>query len=198
MTTMRLLYSIRDRLPAPREPGRCGHRHRAEMGYTLAEVMIAVVVLGLTLVGVMEGLSFMEMRNRESSQRMLAASIETEILELFKAQPYTEIANSTVAAPVYLKEVPGGAPDARWIVPAVSAWQPVPVEDVDPSSDAAPASVPDKLPNGVWKADFVTDPATPSVVQVTVTMRWQLYRGNTQRTASLSTSTIICQNFPNL
>ncbi|HEY2799354.1 MAG TPA: hypothetical protein VGI85_02075, partial [Chthoniobacterales bacterium] len=132
------------------------------------------------------------------SQRMLASSIETEILELFKAQPYTEIANSTAGAPVYLKQVPGGTPDARWIVPEVDAWQSVPIEDVDPSSAAAPASVPDKLPNGVWKVDFVTDPATPSLRQVTVTMRWQLYRGNTQRTVSLSTSTIISQTFPSL
>lgn len=61
---------------------------------------------------------------------MLAASIETEIIELFKAQPFPQIANSTGVAPVYLKQVPGGAPDVRWIVPAANAWQTVPVEDV--------------------------------------------------------------------
>ena len=137
---MRSLYFTLGRLPAGRETRHCGHRRRAKSGFTLAEVMIAVAVLGFTLFGVMQGFSFMELRNRESSQRMLAASIETEILELFKALPYTAIGNSTASVPVYLKEVPGGAPDARWIVPAVNAWQAVPVEDVNPGSAAAPAS----------------------------------------------------------
>lgn len=160
--------------------------------------MVAVAILGLTLFSVMGGISYIGVRNRESSQRMLAASIETEILELFKAQPFPQITNSTGAAPVYLKQVPGGAPDARWMVPEANAWQTVPIEDVAPANPAAPASVPDKLPNGVWRADFVTDPATPTLRQVTVTMQWQLYQGNNQRLVSLSTSTAVCQSFPSL
>lgn len=167
-------------------------------GFTLAEVMVAVLVLGLTLFSVMGGISFMKFRNRESSQRMLAASIETEILELFKAQPFPQIINSTAAAPVYLKQLPGGLPDPRWIVPAAKAWQTLPIEDVAPGNAAAPATVPDKLPNGVWRADFVSNPATPSLRQVTVTAQWQLYSGNKQRVVSLSTSTAICQSFPSL
>lgn len=160
--------------------------------------MVAIAILGLTLFSVMGGISYMGFRNRESSQRMLAASIETEILELFKAQPFPQITNSTGGAPVYLKQVPGGAPDMRWMVPAANAWQTVPIEDVDPANPAAPASVPDKLPNGVWRADFVSDPATPTLRQVTVTMQWQLYQGNSQRVVSLSTSTAVCQSFPSL
>lgn len=171
---------------------------RAPDGFALVEVMVAVAILGATLFSVMGGISFMGLRNRESSQRMLAASIETEILELFKAQPYPQITNSTAGTPVYLKQVPGGGPDTRWIVPEVNAWQPVPVEDVAPGTAAAPQLVPDKLPNGEWRADFVTDPATPALRQVTVTLRWQLYEGSSQRTVSLSTSTIVCQSFPNL
>lgn len=185
-------------------PGEVSSRFRRRQlravrsGFTLVEVMVAVVVLGVTLFSVMGGYSFMRFRNREASQRMLAASIETEILELFKAQPYPQITNSTVAAPVYLKELPGGLPDGRWIVPAANAWQTLPIEDVAPADPAAPASVPDKLPNAVWRADFVTDPATPSVRQITVTLQWQLYRGNNQRVVSLSTSTAVCQSFPSL
>lgn len=160
--------------------------------------MVAVAILGVTLFGIMSGISFLKFRNRESSQRMLAASIETEILELFKAQPFSQITNSAAGAPVYLKQVPGGGPDARWVVPALDAWQAIPVEDVAPASAAAPASVPNKLPNGVWRADFVTDPATPSVRQITVTLQWQLYSGANQRVVSLSTSTAVCQSFPSL
>lgn len=175
----------------------------AANAFTLAEVMVAVLVLGLTLFGVMEGISFLEFRNRESSQRMLASSIEMEILELFKAQPYTQITNSystTMAspAPVYLKELPGGGPDTRWYVPKVNEWQSIPVEDVVPSSAAAPATVPNKLPNGVWRADFVSDPATPTLRQITVTLQWQLYAGTHQRVVSLTTSTVVCQSFPSL
>ena len=173
-------------------------RPRAVSGFTLVEVMVAVAILGLTLFSVMGGIAYIRFRNRESSQRMLAASIEMEILELFKAQPFPLIANSTAVAPVYLKQVPGGAPDPRWIVPTVDTWQAVPIEDVAPGNAAAPASIPDKLPNGVWRADFVTDPATPTLRQVTVTMQWQLYSGNDQRVVSLSTSTAVCQSFPSL
>jgi hypothetical protein len=94
--------------------------------------------------------------------------------------------------------VPGGGPDARWIVPQLNAWQAIPVEDVAPTDAAAPATVPDKLPNGLWRADFVNDPATPTLRQLTVTLQWQLYAGTNQRVVSMSTSTAVCQNFPSL
>jgi hypothetical protein len=174
------------------------NRRRRRDAYTLAEVMVAVTLVGLTLFGVMSAISFIGERNREASQRMLAASIGTEILELFKAQPFSQIANSTVAAPVYLKEVPGGGPDARWKVPAFNSWQSIPVEDVAPADSAAPATVADKLPNGLWRADFVNDPLTPTLRQITVTLQWQLRGGATQRVISLSTSTTVCQYFPSL
>lgn len=188
---MHVAESSHDRLDSLR-------RRRVIAAFTLAEVMVAVTILTVTLLSMVGGISFMKFRNRESSQRMLAASIETEILELFKAQPFPQITNSTVAAPVYLKQVPGGLPDARWQVPAANAWQTLPIEDVAPADAAAPATVPDKLPNGVWRADFVSDAATPSLRQVTVTLQWQLYSGAGQRVVSLSTSTAICQSFPSL
>ncbi len=168
-------------------------------GVTLVEAMVAVAILGVTLFSVMGGIAYMGFRNRESSQRMLAASIENAILELFKAQPYTQIANSTVSAPVYLKQLPlTGQPDPQWIVPAANSWQSIPVEDVVSGTAGTPPLVENKLPSGVWRADFVTDPAQPSLRQVKVTLRWQLYQGNNQRFVSLSTSTMVCQSFPGL
>lgn len=174
--------------------------------------MVAVAVLGLSLFGIMEGISYMRFRNRESSQRMLAASISTEILELFKAQPFPQITNSTppdpndlTKGPIYLKQLPlTGQPDPNWMVPEKglvtdsNSWKPIPVEDVAPATATAPGLVADKLPNGEWRADFVSDPAKPSLQQVTVTLRWKLYQGMKQRFVSLSTSTTICQTFPSL
>lgn len=161
--------------------------------------MVAVAILGVTLFSVMGAIALMGFRNRESSQRMLAASVENEILELFKAQPFTQITNSTVGAPVYLKQVPlTGQPDPQWIVPAVNAWQSVPVEDVVSGTAGTPPLVPNKLPNGNWRAEFATDPAKPFLRQITVTLRWQLYQGTSQRFVSLSTSTVVCQSFPSL
>lgn len=177
---------------------------RGDSGLTLVEVMVAVVILGMTLFGVMAGISYMNFRNRESSQRMLASSIETEILELFKAQPFPQITNSTGGNSIYLKSLPpppGGPPwddPRRWPVPPANAWQSLPVEDVAPGDATAPALLPDKLPNGAWRADFVLDPANPTLQQVTVTLRWKLYQGDNQRFVSLSTSTTVCQSFPGL
>jgi type II secretory pathway pseudopilin PulG len=179
------------RWPDQKGPGR-------RDAYTLAELMVAVTILGLGLFGLMSAMSFIGERNREASQRMLAASIGSEILELFKAQPFSQIANSTVAAPVYLKEVPGGGPDAKWRVPAFNSWASIPVEDVTPAVASAPATVPDKLPNGLWRADFVDDPLTPTLRQITVTLQWQPRAGANQRVVSLSTSTTVCQYFPSL
>ena len=180
-------------------PGRpAGQKHLIWGAYTLAEVMIATSILGLMLFGLMSAMSFISARNRDASQRMLAASIATEILELFKAQPFSQIANSTAGAPVYLKEVPGGGPDARWKVPTFNSWESIPVEEVAPASGGSPATVPDKLPNGLWRADFIDDPLTPTLRQITVTLQWQLHAGLTQRVVSLSTSTMVCQSFPSL
>ena len=160
--------------------------------------MVAVTILGLGLFGLMSAMSFIGHRNREASQRMLAASIGSEILELFKAQPLSQIANSMVATPVYLKEVPGGGPDAKWRVPAFNSWATIPVEDVTPAVAGAPATVPDKLLNGLWRADFVDDPLTPPLRQITVTLQWQPRNGANQRVVSLITSTTVCQYFPSL
>lgn len=160
--------------------------------------MIAVAILGLMLFSVMAAISFLSARNREASQRMEAASIATEILELFKAQPFSQITNSTTSAPIYLKQVPGGGPDTLWKVPALNSWIAIPVETVDPTTANPPVAVPNKLPNGVWRADFVNDPTKPTLRQITVTLQWQLRAGASQRLASLSTSTVVYQNFPSL
>ena len=54
---------------------------------TLIEAMIAVGVLVISLIGMLSAISYMRMENRAASQRMLVASVGTEMIELFKSLP---------------------------------------------------------------------------------------------------------------
>lgn len=167
-------------------------------GFALAEQIIALGVIGIALLATMQSISFIQHENRASSQRMLAASIQTEMLSLFKTLPYTQITNSTVGVPVYLKRLNDGTGDPRWQAPVANDWLPIPVEDVNSGSAADPANVADKLPGGVWSVRFTDDPADATLRQITVTVQWRLYAGGHQSPATVSASTIVSQSFPNL
>jgi Tfp pilus assembly protein PilV len=165
---------------------------------SLVEAMVAVAVLGIAMVGMMSGISYMRFENRASSQRMLVASMGAQILEQFKALPYNDIACSTGTAPIYLEGMGTTTPNSAWYVPQSGQWQTLPVEDVNSTSSATPTIVPNKIPQGVWSVQ-ITSPATPpGLKQITVTINWQLYAGTTRPLDSYSISTVVCSGFPNL
>jgi Tfp pilus assembly protein PilV len=171
---------------------------RAISGMTLIEAMVAVGIIGIALVGLISGIGYMRMENRAASQRLLVASIGTEILELFKALPYASIANSTATTPIYLKGFGTTSPDAAWLVPQAGQTQPLPVEDVNSSSASYPSLVANKIPQGVWSVSFVPDATTPGVQQINVTIQWKLYAGTTRPPNTYTISTKVCTDFPNL
>jgi Tfp pilus assembly protein PilV len=171
---------------------------RSQGGFTIAEQIVALGVIGIGMIAVLQAISFMQFENRASSQRMLAASIELEILELFKTLPFAQITNSTTGTPIYLKKLAGGSANTSWIVPAINSWQNVPVEDTSSGSAADPTLLADKLPGAQWRADFTTDATDATLRQVKVTMRWRLYGGTSRNQVTLQTSTIVAQAYPNL
>lgn len=165
---------------------------------TLVENLVALVVIGIALIGMMSGISYVRMQNRAASQRLLAASIGTEILELFKALPYASITNSTAAVPIYLKGFGTAAPNTAWLVPKAGQTQPLPVEDVNSAAAGNAALVADKLPLGNWSVAFVPDAVTPGLQQINVTIQWKFYAASKRPTNTYTISTKVCANYPNL
>lgn len=171
---------------------------RSAAGMTLVESMVALAVIGIALIGMMSSINYMRMQNRAASQRLLAASIGTEILELFKALPYASITNSTVAVPIYLKGFGTAAPNTAWLVPKSGETLPLPVEDVNSAAAGNAALVADKLPLGTWSVELVPDAVTPGLQQINVTIQWKLYAASTRPVNTYTLSTKVCTNYPNL
>ena len=171
---------------------------KSRLGFTLVELMVSVGIIAVGLFATMSAISYMEFQNRASSQRMLAASIAMEFLELFKALPFAQITNSTTGSPIYLKQLAAGGGSANWQVPAANAWQAIPVEDVASTSSADPILVADKLPAGVWTVAFTPDTTDATLVKVTVTLQWKLYASPKRQPITYAVSTIISKYGPNL
>jgi prepilin-type N-terminal cleavage/methylation domain-containing protein len=175
---------------------------RFHQGMTLIEALIAVAILGVTLVCMMGGISYMRIQNRSASERLLAGSIASQILEKFKALPYAEIANSTTAASgtgaIYLEGMGTASPDLAWYVPQAGQTQPIPVEDVNSTSSGTPSVVTDKLPEGYWSATITPLTSPPGVTQVTVALTWNVYAGSTQPPITYSLSTMVSSYIPSL
>jgi Tfp pilus assembly protein PilV len=165
---------------------------------TLIESMVAVAVLGISFVGLASGIGYIRFENRASSQRMLVASMAAQILELFKALPYTDIVNSTSANPIYLEGFGTATPDTAWYVPQAGQWQTLPVEDVNSTSASTPTVITNKIPQGVWSVQITSPASPPGLKQITVTINWQLYAGSTRPPDTYSISTVVCSAFPNL
>lgn len=185
-------------------------RNRAISAISLIEIMVAVAILGIAAVGMMSGISYMRFENRAASQRMLVASIGTQILELFKALPYASIANSGTAGTIYLEGYGTASPNLAWQVPTASGtgmWQPLPVEDVNSNSASNPAIIANKIPGpltvsgspinqGEWSVQ-IASPST-GLKQITVTINWLLYAGSTRPPETFSISTVVSSAIPNL
>jgi len=171
---------------------------RAASGISLIEVMVAVAILGLTFVGMASGISYMRFENRAATQRLLVASMGAQILELFKALPFSAIANSTVATPIYLEGYGTATPNTAWYVPIAGGSTALPVEDVNSASSSNPTVITNKIPQGAWSVAITTPSGSPELKQITVTITWNLYAGTTRPPDSYTISTVVCSNFPNL
>jgi type II secretory pathway pseudopilin PulG len=166
-------------------------------GVSLIESIVAVAVLGIAFVGLMSGVSYMRLQNSAETQRMLVASEAAQILELYKALPYSAITSST-STTTYLMGYGTTSPDTNWQVPTAGGTMPLPVDDVNSTSSTEPSPVANKIPNGRWSV-VLSSPASPAgLTQITVTITWALYAGSTRPPESYSLSTIVYSGFPNL
>lgn len=180
-------------------PERRGHRlpPGRVAGFTLVETLMAVAIIGLALLGVIGGISDLRNENRATSQRMLAASLGTELLELVKALGSQNLRNSTVANPVYLKTTAAGTPNLAWRVPQAGEFLALPVEEVNSGSAADPTLV-DKLPLATWNAVFTPDAANAKLIYVTVNIQWRLNQTVRGRPLQFSLSTAVASGFARL
>lgn len=180
--------------------------------FTLVEQVVALAIAGVGLVSTMQAISYLEFENRASSQRMLAASIQMEILELFKTQPFDQLTASPLP-PLYLKQDSTGAAGlARWVIPTPGTDpysstlsgtpQALPVESVLSSSAADPPVVAGKLPSATWRWTSRPDPTdatNTNLRQITVIVEWKTAENSTRsEPLRLYASTIISKFTPKL
>lgn len=187
-----------------RFPGRnrASRLPRAQSGVSLIEILIAVAVLALALTAMISGISYMRIQNRMSSQRMLAGSVAAQILEMYKALPFSVITSSTGGG-ICLEGYGTGTPDTNWTVPAVGMSGTLPVEDVTSSTPGYPSLVTNKLPGGKWTVALTPvittgSGATPLVEQITVTVTWDINQGASVAPCTYSLSTMVNSYYPNL
>jgi type II secretory pathway pseudopilin PulG len=176
---------------------RRGSRFARAAGISLIESIVAVAVLGIAFIGLMSGVSYMRLQNSAETQRMLVASEAAQILELYKALPYSAITSSTSTA-TCLIGYGTASPDTNWQVPTAGGTMPLPVDDVNSSSSTEPSPIANKIPNGQWSVVLTTPASPPGLTQITVNIKWELYAGSTRPPESYSLSTIVYSGFPNL
>ena len=89
-------------------------------GFTLVEVMVAMVILLVGMLGVM-GMQYYAISGNTSSREIrTATSLSQEIIEQLKGTPYASLANiNTTDTPASGKAISGGVNFARrwWVVP---------------------------------------------------------------------------------
>ena len=153
----------------------CFSRHRPpsfyqsktkNSGYTLVEVMLAVGIFSVTLLGYVAGLSEIRRQNRSLSQRELVASQSREVLELIKNMEYNNIRYSpSVSDRISLKwdfdgdplDTNGdGTPD--WVMPIAPSsnpeWFPMIIEDYVSGASADFEHITKTLLNAQWSANI--------------------------------------------
>lgn len=185
--------------PADRPPQPVRDRRlRRLAGFSLVETMVAIAIIGIALLGVIAGITSLRTENLATSQRMLATSLGTELLELIKALSSQNIRNSTAAAPVYLKTSAAGTPNATWRVPQAGESLALPVEEVNSASAGDPTLVADKLPQATWTASFAPDATNATLIYVTININWRLNQTSRGRALQYTLNTAVASNFPRL
>lgn len=174
------------------------NRRRNTEGFSLIEVMVAVAIFSITLLGFIFGLILVQRHSRSLTQRELAISKASEIMELFKNSTYSNIAYSTVGTPRYLRRKVDSTWNTNWKIPVVNTWEPLPVESVNGASATDPTLIVNKLPEGRWTVTItdITMGATPNWTfrRVQVRVQWKLLRGET-RTQEVQMASDIYQNY---
>ncbi|MEO8377455.1 MAG: prepilin-type N-terminal cleavage/methylation domain-containing protein [Candidatus Sumerlaeota bacterium] len=167
--------------------------------FSLVEVLIAVAIFSITLLGYLMGVFYMQRQNRTITQREVAMQKAIEISELFKNSAFSDVAYSTTATPKYLRRDSVGAWYGIWKIPESNTqWLTLPVEDVNPTSSANPTVIADKLPQAAWTCTIanVTMGAAPTWTfrRVTVNVRWKLLK-NEPNYQTVTTVTDLSPNF---
>ncbi|MCC6548209.1 prepilin-type N-terminal cleavage/methylation domain-containing protein [Candidatus Sumerlaeota bacterium] len=175
---------------------RTSSRRRA---FSLVEVLVAVAIFSITLLGYLMGVFYMQRQNRTISQREVAMQKAIELAELFKNSAYADTVYSTTTVPKYLRRNAGGAWYSIWKIPESSTqWLTLPVEDVNPASSADPTVLTNKLPEAAWSANIstVTVGSSPSwsFRRVTITVRWKIL-AREQNFQTVNVTTDISPNF---
>lgn len=98
-----------------------GNKMRTQKGFTLIEIMIAMVVLLVGMLGVMTMQYYAVSGNTSSREIRIATSLSQELTEQLKAVPYAELSSGVNTDPVPVTEttISGGIDfTMRWWVVA--------------------------------------------------------------------------------
>lgn len=160
--------------------------------------MMALGVIGVCLFGVIGLVANLRNDNTTTSQRMLAASLSNELLELIKAQSPQNIRNSTADSPVYLKTTTASTPNLAWRVPQAGESLTLPVEDVNSGSNGDPTLVANKLPQATWSAVFTPDAGNANLIYITINLQWRLNLTAQGRPLQYTLNTAVASGFARL
>ncbi len=81
-----------------------GIKMRTQKGFTLIEIMIAMVILLVGILGVMSMQFYAVSGNASSREMRIATSLDQEFIEQLQATPYAELASGNNTEPVPLTE----------------------------------------------------------------------------------------------
>ncbi len=95
-----------------------GRRQRCNEGFTIVEVVVAMVLVGVFVLASMSSMAFSRIQSAKDKDNGVLLDFATHYLELAKAKPFSEIQKGSALNPLW--DGTAGAPDIR--IPSSSSW----------------------------------------------------------------------------